>query len=244
MPEQAFESDTGILHALSAGDPTLTVRYWITTQSILPTFSRDRLEAGYDVIYYTPFSSEAAWTRLHPDRAITNTISVQINETNPQTIPSQASLMSTSLDPTTPPAHCSPSNMVDPTVALIAIMQQSLQQNATMLAQLDSCSSPRQPQTQSLSYQFKPQRPPLSKMVRGATNDPPFPGANRDLQGRGLLCRRSQMDTNNTNDQTSHRCHQIRHSGFASVIDLIDVSKRRKICFRRDRNAVIFDYSP
>ena len=183
MPQQAFESDTGIPHTLSTGDPTLTVRYWITTQSILPTFSRDRLEAGYDVIYYTPFSSEVALARLHPDQAITNTISVQINETNPQTIPSQASLMSTSSAPTTPPTHGSPSNTVDLTVALITLMQQSLQQNATMLAQLDSCSSPHQPQTQSISYQFKPQPPPLSKMVRGATNDPPFPGANQDLQG-------------------------------------------------------------
>ena len=52
-PEQAFESKTGILHASLSGNPTLTVHYWITTRSILPTFAQDRLEDGYDVISYT-----------------------------------------------------------------------------------------------------------------------------------------------------------------------------------------------
>ena len=151
MPKQALESYTGILHASSLGDLTLTVRYWITTLSILMTFSHDCLEAGYNVISYTPFSLEAAWTRLQPDQAISNTIYVQINETNPQTIPSQASYMSTSLAPTTPPAHVSLSNnTVKPTLSLIALMHQSLQQNATMMAQLNSCSSPHPPQTKSL----------------------------------------------------------------------------------------------
>ena len=82
-PEQVFESDTGILHASLSGNPTLSVRYWIMTQSILPTFTRNRLESGYDVLSYTPFSSEAAWTRLHPNQAITNTTSVKINDMNP-----------------------------------------------------------------------------------------------------------------------------------------------------------------
>ena len=67
-PEQAFKSDTGVLHDLSSGDPTLSVRYWITNISILQTFARNRLEAGYDIIYYTPFSSEAARTHVHPLR--------------------------------------------------------------------------------------------------------------------------------------------------------------------------------
>ena len=163
MPDQAFESDTGILHASSLGDPTLSVSYWITTQSILPTFACNRLEASYDVLSYTPFSPEAVWTRVHPDQAIKNTISVQINEKNPQTVTSQASSMSTSSAATTPPAHGFPPNTVEPTVKLVALMQQSLQKNATMLAQLNSRSSPNQPQTQSLAYQFKPQRPPFTK---------------------------------------------------------------------------------
>ena len=82
-PEQAFESDTGVLHSSLSGDPTLSVRYWITTRSIIQTFARNRLEAGYNMLYYASFSSEAAWTRVHPDQAITNTISVQTNKTNP-----------------------------------------------------------------------------------------------------------------------------------------------------------------
>ena len=133
-PEQAFESDTGILHASLSGDLTLTVQYWIATRSILPTFTRDRLEAGYDVISFTPLSLEAAWARLHPEQPILNTISVRLNETNPPTFLSQASSMSTSPAPTTPLAHNSPSNQtVDPTTALIALMQQSLQKNVTMI---------------------------------------------------------------------------------------------------------------
>ena len=163
-PKQVFESDTGILHVLLSGDPTLTVRYWITTRSILPTFTWDRLEAGYNVISFTPFSSEAAWTRLHPEQAILNTISVRLNETNPQKIPSQASLMSTYTALTTPPAHGSLSNQtVDPTLALIDMMQKSPQKNATMIAQLNSRPSPHPPQPQSLSYQFKRQSPPFLK---------------------------------------------------------------------------------
>ena len=147
-PEQAFDSNTGILHVSSSGDPTLTVCYWIRTRTILPTSTRDRLEVGYGVIPYTPFSLEAAWTRLHPHQAISNNISIQINKTNPQTIPSQASSMSTSSAPTTPPAHVSLSNnTVKPTLSLIALMHQSLQQNATMTAQLNSRSSHHPPQT-------------------------------------------------------------------------------------------------
>ena len=152
MPEQTFESNTGILHALLSGDLNLTVRYLITIRSILPTFARDSLKAVYNVISYTPFSSESAWTRLHPNQAISNTISVQINETNLQTIPLQASSMSTSLAPITPPAHGSPSNhSVDLSLAFIALIQKSLQQNVTMIAQLNYHLSHHPPQNQSLS---------------------------------------------------------------------------------------------
>ena len=163
-PKQALDSETGILHASSSVDLTLTVSYWITTRSMLPIFARDRLEAGYDMILYTPFSSEEVWTCLHPNQSISNTISFQINNTNPQPIPSQASLMSTSSAPTTPPPHVSLSNnTVDPTLSLIALMQQSLQQNVTMIAQLNYHSYTHPPQTQLLFYQFKPQRPPFPK---------------------------------------------------------------------------------
>ena len=147
--EQASESDTGILHVLSSGDPTLTVRYWITTRYILPTFTWDHLEAGYDVLSLTPFSSEAAWTRLHPEQAILNTISVQLNKTNHPTVSSQDSSMSTSPVLTTPPAHGYPSNKtVDPTAALIALMQRLLQQNAMMITQLNFRPSPHPSQPQ------------------------------------------------------------------------------------------------
>ena len=65
-PKQAFNYDTGILHASSLGDLTLIVQYWITARSILPTFTKDRHEAVYYVLSFTLFYSEAAWTRLHP----------------------------------------------------------------------------------------------------------------------------------------------------------------------------------
>ena len=166
----------------------------------LPDILRYRLESGYDVISFTPFSSEAAWICLLPEQTILNTISVRLNETNPQTIPSQASSMSTSPAPTTPPGHGFLTNQtVDPTLVLIYLMQQSLQQNATMIAQLNSCPYPHPPQPQSLSYQFKPQRPPLSKMGRYTTNDHPVPSTDRYLQGRSLLRRGSLLDANNTN---------------------------------------------
>ena len=72
--------------------------------------------------------------------------------------------MSTYAAPTTPPAHASSSNQtVEPTLSLIALMQQSLQQNVTIIAQLNSRPSTHPPQTQSLSYQFEPQRPPFPK---------------------------------------------------------------------------------
>ena len=53
-PEKVFEYDTGILHASSSGDPNPTIQYWITTMSILPTFTQDRHEAVYDVLSFTP----------------------------------------------------------------------------------------------------------------------------------------------------------------------------------------------
>ena len=124
--EQAFESNTSILHATSS-DIHLTLQYWITTRSILPTFTQDRREAGFTTIYFNLFSSEAMWACLYPEHPISNTISVQLNETTPPTLPSLASSMPTSSTPVTPPTHIYPSNQaVDPITKLIAIMHHSL----------------------------------------------------------------------------------------------------------------------
>ena len=107
-PEQAFESDTGILHVSSSDDPTITLQSWITTSSILPTFTQDFQEAGYNILYFYQFSTEVAWTRLYSDQPATNTISVRLTATDPLPIPSHSSLMSTLPTPETPPSHNSP----------------------------------------------------------------------------------------------------------------------------------------
>ena len=183
-PEQAFKCNTGNPHALSSVDPTLTIQYWITTRSILLTFTQDLQEAGYDVLYFTPFSLEWGWTRLYPEQAISNTISVRLQETNLPTFPSLSSSMSTSLAPTTPPTHNLPSNQtVEPTTALIALMNQSIQLNTTMIAQLNSCPSSQPDQQPSPPHQFKAQRPPPSKMGQNTTNEPPVLCPNSDLHG-------------------------------------------------------------
>ena len=49
-PEQEFDFNTGILHASSSGDPTLTIQHWIKTRSILLMFTQYHQEAGYDVL--------------------------------------------------------------------------------------------------------------------------------------------------------------------------------------------------
>ena len=72
--DQAFDSDSGILHATSS-DTHLTLHYWITTNYILLNLTQDRREDGYDITYFTLFHSEVAWTRLYSENAITNTIS-------------------------------------------------------------------------------------------------------------------------------------------------------------------------
>ena len=121
--EQSFESVTGILHVFLSDTPTLTLRYWITTRSILPMFSHDHQGYGYDIIYFTPFSSEAAQTRLYPENPISNTISVRRTKTTPPNLPSLALSMSTSLTPATHQSHNSLSNpTVNPTAALIALI--------------------------------------------------------------------------------------------------------------------------
>ena len=161
-PKHAFEFDTGILCASSLSDRTLTIQYWITTRFILPTFTQDFQEAGYDVLYFTPFSSESVWTHLYPKQAILNIIYVRLNEMNPPSFPSLASLMSTSLATTTPPTHNYPSNeTVDPATTLIALMHQSLQQNSSMMTQLN--------------YLVYTTIPTTIDVVSIQTSAPPFP---------------------------------------------------------------------
>ena len=63
-PNQEFESNNSILRSLSPDIPTITLQYWITTRSILLTFMQDQQEAGYSVLYFTPFFTKEAWTRL------------------------------------------------------------------------------------------------------------------------------------------------------------------------------------
>ena len=61
------KSNTGILRPLSLGNLTLTLKYWITKSSTLLTFTQDHQEAGCNVLYFTMFSSEAAWTHAASD---------------------------------------------------------------------------------------------------------------------------------------------------------------------------------
>ena len=138
--EHVFESDTGILHASSSNKHTPILHYCITTSSIFLTFTQDQQEAGNNIIYFTPFSSEAAWTRLYPKNLISNMISVRRTKTNPPTFLSLDSLILTSPTPETPPSHNSlPNPIFEPTKNLIALMQQSLQHNSAIMAHLHSC---------------------------------------------------------------------------------------------------------
>ena len=164
VQEQVFESNTGILHSSPSETLSLTLQYCITTRSILPTFTQYFQEAGYDILYFKPFSSEASWTRLYPNHSIANTFSVQRTDTDPPTFPSLALYMSTSPTPVTPPIHNSPSNpTANPTTALISLMQQTLQQNATIMAHMHSRIYPPSALHPPPYQPYKPQRPPFKK---------------------------------------------------------------------------------
>ena len=168
--EKVFDSHTGILHALLSDALTLTLQYWITTRSILPTFKQDSQDSVYNVLYFNFFSTELVWTRLFSDQPVSNTISVQGNKTDPPTFPSLARSMSTSPTPATPPRHNSLSKPnVDPTTTLIPLMQQTLHQNSIIMAhtntQLSLMLSPQPPPSQP----YKPQPPPFTKWDRTPT---------------------------------------------------------------------------
>ena len=125
--------------------------------------------------------------------------------------------MSTFLALTTPTAHGSPPNIVEPTVQLIALMQQLLQQNATMLAQIDSRLSPNQHQTQSLAYQFKPQHHPFPKWDRTLPTTPIFLAQIEMYKAEAFYASIQDLKKN-TDDQTAQRSHHLRHAGVASGI--------------------------
>ena len=101
-------------------------------------------------------------------------------------------------------------------------MQQYLQQNATMIAQLNYRWSPHPPQTQLLSYQFKPRHPHFPKW-EGALPTTPLFLAQVDTYKAEVLY--SRVDTNGTDKHIAQRRHQLGHAGFASVVDFIDVSQ-------------------
>ena len=136
-PKQALESDTGILHVSSPDAPSLTLQYWITTRSTLPTFTQDLQEAGYGILYLTPFLVKVAWARFYPDQPVLNTISVRHTETALPNFHSLDSLMSILPTPATPPSHNPLTNpTIDPTAALILLTQQTLHKNSTMMVHM------------------------------------------------------------------------------------------------------------
>ena len=125
---------------------------------------QDWQEAGYNVLYFTPFSTEAAWIRLYPDEHVTNTISARLTATDPLPIPSRSSLMSTSPTSENPPSHNSLSNApIDPTSALIALMHQIIQKNVTLMAQFQTHTSHPSFQHTPIALTYKPQRPLFPK---------------------------------------------------------------------------------
>ena len=71
---QATASNTGIIHASLSTVLKITHQYWIMTRAILPAFTQYCQELGYNVIYFTSFSSKVAWLRLCMGIPITNMI--------------------------------------------------------------------------------------------------------------------------------------------------------------------------
>ena len=170
---QVTASDTGILHVLSVAVPIITHQYWITTRYILPEFAQDHLELGYEMFYFTPFSSEAVWLRLHPGIPITNNIYPILQVMAPSMILSFL-LMYTFTPPSTQ-ADNSPSNAtVDPTTALTALMTYQLQKNTAMMAQLQRQSCLPLVATTNMTPFYKIHCPPFTKWYRTTTMKPLF----------------------------------------------------------------------
>ena len=84
--------------------------------------------------------------------------------------------MSTSPTPATPPSHNSPSNApVDLMTALIAIMHQTLQQNATIMVHMQIRPSPPSAPQPPTNPQYKPRCPPFPKWYGMPLTNPIFP---------------------------------------------------------------------
>ena len=176
-PNQAFESDNVILHALLSDILTTTLQYWIITSYIITTLTQYWKEAGNNVLYFIPFSTKVAWKRIYTDQPLTNTISIILTKTSPLKTPPLSSLMSTSPTSATHPTHNYPSNMpAKPTTSLIALMNKTIQQNATMMEHLQTQPSPPLVQPTPIAPEYKLQRYPSTKLDGTPPTTPLFLG--------------------------------------------------------------------
>ena len=134
-------------------------------------FHQDFLENGYDIFYFTPFSSKAAWISLNPRQAITNKISQQHTEAEPPNITPHSLMSMTSLPLTHPnPPQIEP---FDQTTALVNFMTQQMHQNLALMAQLQRQASLTVPQM-TFTQNLKIQRPPFPKWEGMPTTKPLF----------------------------------------------------------------------
>ena len=142
-PEKFFEFNNGILHVSLSYVLIITLQYYIKTSSILLKFTECWQGAGFDVLYFTSFLTEVVWTHIYPDQSVTNLISARLTKTYTLTIPSLYSPISALPTSATPPTNNSPSNdHVKPTTAIIVLVHQTIHQNATMMAHLQTQPSP------------------------------------------------------------------------------------------------------
>ena len=164
---QGIASKTGILQVSSLEAPSIELHYCITTHDVLLAFHQYRLENGYNIFYFTPFSSEEAWLRLNLKRAIANTISPQNTETAPSNITSYSSTAITS-SPLTHP-NLTSTSPVDQTTALINLMTQKFNK-MRQWQRSSSAKPPRNP----LKHQFpKPSRSSVPPLINGMRLQPP-----------------------------------------------------------------------
>ena len=170
-PFQGAASDTGFLHVSLSGSPKIELHYCITTWAVLMMPHKDILENGYDLFYFTPFSSKAAWISLNPRRSITDTISPQHTEAAPTNITSSSSISMTSFPPNHP--NPPPTAPFDQTTARINLMTQKMHQNAALMTQLHHQASPTVPQTLP-PQNLKVQHPPFTKWDGYPTTKLPF----------------------------------------------------------------------
>ena len=121
---------------------------------------------------------------------------------------------------------------MNPTVQLIALMQQLLQQNSTMLAQINFRSSPNQPQTQSITYQFKPQRPPFPKWDGTLPTTPLFLAQTKTYKAEDFYA--STHDWTKTTQTTRKLSVSISSDMLASIPSLISLMFQKNAIFSSD----------